>query len=615
MFWHASVHHDGSYVDNLYPSLGDTVHLRLRLSDRAPVRRVYVRLFPDGEQHFIPMTPAETRPPVKWFACDLPITEPHVHYRFLLQTDEGIWWLTAAGLVDYEPLDHTDFRILADYHTPAWIHDSVFYQVYPDRFANGDPSNDPQPHHYEYRGHRPITLPWGAPKPPHSAFTTTFYGGDIPGIIQHLDHLEQLGINAIYLNPIMEAYSIHGYDPIDYEHVARRLGGDDALIQLRRELDRRGMHYIMDIVPNHCGFKHPWFLAAQQNPSAPEYNYFTFIKHPDDYLSWLGHQSLVKLNYQCAGLRQRMYEAPDSIMRRWLQPPFSADGWRVDVGNMLGRQGAIQMNGSIVKGMRRAVKEAHPDAYLIGENFFDASAQLQGDQWDGVMNYMGLAVPLWHWLRGYQNGAMGMSEHITSSIPYPTHALAATWRARHASLPWSILLQQYNLIGSHDTTRIRTVVNGSEALHRLSVTLQLTYPGIPALLYGDEIGLTDQPGWGAIVCMNWDQSTWNRGLLDHYRDLIALRRRSTLLQRGGFQMLATEPDTFAYQRDNADSRMIVVAHRGTDPRPTGTLPVWHGGVPDGCRFIEHFSGHEAVVEQGALHLPELPQGATIWEQI
>ncbi len=590
-----------------------SVPIRLRVGDQAPVRRIYLRYFPDGEQSFILMHETDHRPPARWWEAELPILEPSVRYRFLLVTDEGVWWLTAGGIVNHDPLDHSDFRILADYDPPSWLQNTVFYQIYPDRFANGDPNNDPRPDEYEYRGLRPQLYPWGTPLAPKKMHILSFFGGDLQGVVQHLDHLEELGVNAIYLNPIFSAYTSHKYDTIDYHHVDPHLGGDEALIALRRALDERRMRYILDIVPNHCGSEHPWFLSSKRDHTSPEAEFFTFTRHPDEYLSWMGHTSLVKLNYRSTELRRRMYAGTDAIFRHWLKPPFCADGWRVDVANMLGRQGAQQMNQEVIREIRRAVKETRPDSYLIGENFFDASDQLQGDGWDGVMNYMGLAMPLENWLRGYQQGALGLAEVIESPVPYPTSAMIATWRAHMASIPWIIGLQQYNLLGSHDTSRIRSVVGSNDALHRLAAVVQLTFPGVPAIYYGDEIGLLDDPGVRATGCMDWDRSHWNQSLFAFYQGLIALRRASPVLQRGGFQMLLVEPDTFAYQRDGNEGWIVVVAHRAETPRLAGPLPVAHGSIPDGTRFVERFTGQERIVQDGVLPLPEQAQGASLWE--
>ncbi len=618
--WLKTIHHDGSelYVSNPYPYFGEKVRLQLRVGEAAPVRRVAVRTCPDGEQVFTPMAANNRQPPAVWWAAELAVDQPVFHYRFLLQADDGAWWYSAAGPTAHEPLDATDFRILADYRPPAWLGEAVFYQIYPDRFANGDPANDPRPEDYEYRGHRPQTLPWGAPRPPEASTSVTFYGGDLPGVVQHLDHLERLGVNAIYLNPIFTAYTIHKYDTVDYHHVDPHLGGDQALIELRRALDERGMRYILDIVPNHCGFKHRWFLAAQGDPNAPEAEFFTFTRHPDEYVSWLGHSLLVKLNYGSAELRRRMFEADDAVFRHWLRPPFRADGYRVDVGNMLGRQGPVQMNGEVVQGIRRAVKETRAEAYLMGENFYDATSQLQGDQWDGIMNYMGWTLPLWHWLRGYRQGGIGLKEEVTSPVAYPTSALDAAWRQRRATIPWATGLGMYNLLDSHDTRRIRSVVGSNDALHRLAAVVQLTYPGVPGLYYGDEIGMEDLPEvpyLRGLGCMVWDEDGWSHDLFNFYRDLVALRRRSPVLSRGGFQMLAIEGDTFAYQREGIEGRIIVVAHRGERPRPAGGLPAPCAGLADGVRLVERFSGREIRVQNGVLALPELAQGATLWETI
>jgi alpha-glucosidase len=289
-----------------------------------------------------------------------------------------------------------------------------------------------------------------------------------------------------------------------------------------------------------------------------------------------------------------------------------ADGWRVDVANMLGRQGEVQLGAEMARAMRGAVKETRSDAYLLGEHFFDATAQLQGDQWDGVMNYAGFTFPLWHWLRGYRQEARGVKDAIASPTPWPTSALEAAWRSRRAAIPWAIALQQYNQLDSHDVPRIRTVVSGRDALHRLAAVVQFTYPGVPGLYYGDEIGMQDVPRLGPRGCMIWEQGRWNTELLAFYRELIALRRDSPVLQEGGFQMLAVEPDTFAYQREGPAGRVLVVAHRSERPRPAAPIQVAQGGVPDGLAFVERFSGRVAVAREGRLELPEHPQGATVW---
>lgn len=612
--WLDSVHHDGSqlYVSNLTPQLGETVGLRLRAAANAPIKRLFLRTFPDGEQALTQMTRGRATTQAQWWEADLPIREPIVHYRFVIEAKDGVWWYTAAGPVTLEPRDHTDFRILADYHIPSWLHESVFYQIFPDRFADGQPESNPQPHEYEYRGHHPQTYPWETPPNPEQPFSLVFYGGDLPGITAHLDYLQALGVNALYLNPIFTAYSNHKYDVADYDHVDPHFGGNEALVQLAEALHARGMKYILDIVPNHCGYWHPWFQTARTDANAPEAAFFTFHNHPEDYESWLGVWTLPKLNYQSEELRGRVYAHDSAVFRQWLREPFLADGWRVDVANMLGRQGAIQLGTEINQGIRRAVKETNPEAYLVGENFFDASPQLQGDQLDGVMNYMGFTIPFWHWLKGYHLGAHGLKESISSSAPYPTTSLIATWRDRLASVPWIITLQQYNQLDSHDVPRIRTIVGENDALHRLAVIVQFTLPGLPAVYYGNEIGLVNDPHLAQRGCMVWDESRWHHDLLAFHRQLIALRRQSPILQTGSFQVLLVEPETFAYQREGDRGRVLVIAHRHETPRPAGPLATTPGNIPDGTVFREFFTGQTITAHNDQLLLPALPQGATLW---
>ncbi len=615
--WLQSVHHDGSekYVSDPYPQLGAEIQIRLRATPDAPLKRVFLRHAPDGEQAFIPLSASGSGSGAAWWECQLAIQQPVIHYRFVLEARDGIWFFSAAGPSIFDPLDSSDFRLLAGYRTPSWLKSAVFYQIFPDRFANGVPENDPQPGDFEFRGHSPQTYAWGKPPDPGQPFPLVFYGGDLPGIQQRLDYLHSLGVNGLYLNPIFTSFSNHKYDVVDYDHVDPHLGGDSALVQLHAGLAARNMHYILDIVPNHCGYWHPWFQTARQDPHSLEAGFFSFDQHPDRYASWLGVGSLPKLNYNSMELRHRIYRGEDAVFRRWLRPPYSADGWRIDVANMLARQGPNQMGDEIAREIRQAVKETRPDTYLIGENFFDATPQLQGDQWDGVMNYMGLSMPLWHWLRGYRQGAWGMHGVISGEQAWPTTAFAATLHARRSVIPWGILLQQFNLLDSHDTQRIRSITAGNRSLHHLAATVQFTYPGVPCIYYGDEIGLQDDPVLAARGCMPWDEGKWDLVTLEFYRRLVQLRRSSAALQVGGFQMLLVDTDTFAYQREAKNDRLIVVAQRSPEMRPAYSLPVRTAGIADGIHFEEVFSGRLAVTRSGGLQLPELSQGATIWREV
>src|SRR5512135_1961642 len=214
--WLSSIHHDGSekYVSNPYPALGEVVRISIRIADFAPVKRVLLRTFPDGEQAFAPMAPGPVEPPCRWYTADLLASQPSTHYRFLVEAADGAWWYSAAGPAFYEPLDAADFQVLADHHTPSWLANTVFYQIFPDRFENANPATDPRPEEYEYRGMRPCTYPWGSPPAPGQQPSLVFYGGDLPGITRRLDYIQSLGVNALYLNPVFTAYTNHKYDVI-----------------------------------------------------------------------------------------------------------------------------------------------------------------------------------------------------------------------------------------------------------------------------------------------------------------------------------------------------------------------------------------------------------------
>ncbi len=612
-----SIHHDGSArcVRTPHggdPRLSDEVAIRLRAVRNAPIDRILLRTCPDGEQHFAEMQVERDDPACRWWRATLKMSMPVVGYRFLLFTADGAFWFNASGLHHHTPTDAEDFCLLADYAAPAWVRASVFYQVFPDRFANGDPGDDVREGEFAYRSRAARWRRWGEPPSADDrAAMVEFYGGDLAGIEQRLDYLSDLGVNALYLNPIFTAHSNHRYDVIDYHNVDPHLGGNAALASLRQAGDARGLRFILDIVPNHCGVDHPWFQAAQADPAAATAGFFTFYRHPDDYACWLGVRSLPKLNYRSARLREVMYAAPDSIFRAWLRAPYRIDGWRIDVANMLARQDADQLGLDIARGIRQAVKTENPEAYLLGENFFDGTPQLQGDGWDAVMNYAGFAMPVWYWLGGFFARQHAQPHYLASRATWPTQALVDTWQAYRAAIPWAIARQQFNLLGSHDTTRIRTVVGGDAARTRLAAALLLTYLGVPSIYYGDEIGMAGD-GNAVRACMPWDRAEWDEDLRAFYQALVKLRRSSPALIDGGFQVLQAEADTLAYLRDTDSEQIVVVGNRGPNARPAGPLPVAHGAIADGTEFVELFSRTRATVGGGCLPLPSMPAGVSIW---
>jgi alpha-glucosidase len=372
------------------------------------------------------------------------------------------------------------------------------------------------------------------------------------------------------------------------------------------------MRIILDMVPNHCGVNHPWFQTAQKDPKSLEAKFFTFRSYPDHYESWQGVPMLPKLNYTSAELRSRMFDRPNAVFRRWLKPPYRVDGYRIDVANMLARNGPIQLNLPTAAKIRQSVKASNPYAYLIGENFFDASDQLQGEHWDGVMNYAGFLFPMLNWLCGYRIHSHNTQDPIPSAYVWPTSTLEEAWRASRASIPWQVARGQFNLLGSHDTSRILTLLGGDTNLLRLAAILQFTYPGVPCIYYGDEVGMNDHLALASRGPMQWDNKGWNRDIQDFYRRLIWLRKTSPALRRGGFQMLNIAENSLVFQRQSRMQRVIVCANRGPGESGTINISAVEAGIPEGSIFTEAFTGRQALVRNANLSLPTQGVGATIW---
>jgi alpha-glucosidase len=397
----------------------------------------------------------------------------------------------------------------------------------------------------------------------------------------------------------------------DYTSIDPHLGGETGLLMLRQALDDHQMRLVLDIVPNHCGVTHPWFVAAQRDPHAPTSEFFIFRRHPHEYESWLGVKTLPKLNYRSVRLREIMYAGHDAIMRHWLRPPYRIDGWRIDVANMLGRLGPDNLGHKIGRGIRRAVKAEQPDAYLLGEHFFDGTPHLQGEELDATMNYQGFTFPIWRWLGGFE---FNPQRPEADPRPIATETVADQWTAFRAAIPWQIASQQFNLLGSHDTPRIRTIVGNDLARVRVAMTLLFCYPGAPCIYYGDEIGLT---GGGDPDCrrpMPWDESTWDHDLRTFVQQLVRLRRSAPALRWGGFQQLYAYGETIAFQREAPEQRLIIVARRSDDGQRT--LPIRHAGLADGTRMREILTGVETVVYDGRLDISSLPAtGAQVWQEV
>lgn len=613
--WTAGLHHDGSalYVSNPWPRLGQEVTLTLRTPRHAPLLHVLLRSTPDGEPHHARMELARQDAVSDCWQASFKVSMTPYNYHFKLISQDGTFFYTAQGVSAAQKPDYYDFKLLADFAAPTWVQSAIFYQIFPDRFHNGDPSLTPQEGAWSQEGKSVHIRQWGEPPMNwQQSRSLEFFGGDLVGIEQKLDYLQNLGVTALYLTPIFLSQTNHRYDILDFHQVDPHLGGNAALVSLRQALHERGMHLMLDITPNHLSWHHPWFTAAQADPQAQTAEFFTFYNEErTHYEAWLGVPTLVKINYASQRARDWMYRNPDSALRYWLHEPYRIDGWRLDVLNMTARQGQHQLHHEVGREIRQAVKGDHPQAYLIGEHFFDGTHHAQGDQMDAVMNYQGFNLPVYRWLsphHGDENWQLFGGNIDPSQLS--SAGLAEQLQTHLGAVPYGVALQQFNQLGSHDIIRFVTRV-GSRAKLKIALAMLMTYPGVPCLYYGDEIGMEGGADPDNRRCMVWDESAWDQELLAYTRAWIALRKQHSALQTGGIEWLYAEGDVIAYQRHSAQERLIIVAHRGQTALEGFHLPLAQAGWTDGTLIQQWPSQESLTVQNGLLTLPNLP-AESVW---
>ncbi|MDQ2847317.1 MAG: glycoside hydrolase family 13 protein [Actinomycetota bacterium] len=609
-----AAHHDGSelYVPQQVPTFGSTVAVRVRTADPL-VTAVHLRTVTDGEPAWVTAVrdrPADRRPGAEqWWTAQLPISAPTTHYRFLLvrSGSDGAagtapQWLNASGLWSRDVPDYHDFRLVSHDPGPDWALDAVIYQVFPDRFARA--ANAPAV--------ADIAPDWANPSDWDEQVLATgpgvaqqFFGGDLDGIREHLDHLVELGVSCLYLTPVFPARSNHRYNASSFDHVDPLLGGDDALVRLVTQAHARGLHVIGDITTNHSGDDHPWFTAALQAApgSADRGNYY--LDDAGGYLAWLGVTSLPKLNFSSEALREEVYGRGDSVIARWLRPPFELDGWRVDVANMTGRRGAEDNTAEVARGIRDTVDAVRPGSVLLAEHGHDYTADLVGDGWQGTMNYAGFTRPVWSWLAGtaqVQSQFLGVPGGIAHR---DAGSLAATADDFAGLVPWTVVQRNWNLLDSHDTPRF-SEVTGDPTLTTVGIGLLFTMPGVPMVFAGAELGLGGVNGEDSRKPMPWDdKSQWDDRRLTTYRELIALRQQVRALRRGGLRWVLADGDVLAYLRETPDERILVVAARA--PWVGADLPAGYGSHAEIL-----YGSTDLTSTAGSLAIPGGTAGVSVW---
>ena len=620
------------YVRPMEPKVGDTVTFRFRTA-RDNAEEVWLI----SEHLRQKMEFVQTAGVFDYYETSLTVGREPLIYHFVVicGTSRVVYGKNGLSARSGELVP---FRLCPGFSTPDWAKGAVIYQIFTDRFCNGDPSNDVLDDEYFYNG-TPVRRVADWYRRPEIQDVHNFYGGDLEGVRSKLDYLKDLGIEVIYLNPLFVSPSNHKYDTQDYDHidphfgVLRSDGGDvlprgetdngrasryrrrvtdrenleasgELFCRLVEEAHARGIRVILDGVFNHCGSFHRWMdreriyegrpgyaPGAYGSGSSPYRDYFHFRETKetdwpgnDSYEGWWGYRTLPKLYYEGS---QQLTSDILAIARKWVSPPYNADGWRLDVAADLGQDEAF--NHRFWKAFRHEVKAANPDAVIIAEHYGDASGWLGGDEWDSVMNYDAFMEPVtWFFT--------GMEKHSDAYCPElegDADVLRESMRSAMCAFMQPSLLCAMNQLSNHDHSRFLTRTNhrvgrisdfdhdaASEdvnpAVLREAVVFQMTWPGAPALYYGDEAGLTGFTDPDCRRTYPWGRE--DRGLLEFFRQAIALRREYKVLKTGSVRFLYGARDAAAFARFDEKQQIVSVFNNGEEAKEM-RVPVWIGGVP------------------------------------
>jgi glycosidase len=451
--------------------------------------------------------------------------------------------------------------------TPAWVKDAVFYQIFPERFANGDKGNDPD-----------NVQAWGG-KPENF----NFFGGDLAGVEQKLPYLKSLGINAIYFNPLFKSSSNHKYNTADYMQIDPHFGTNAQFKALVAKCHAQGIKVIIDGVFNHTGDDHVWFQDAKKNGKASKYwNYYNIYGFPvvtdpkPNYDAWWGFGTLPKMRVaENPEVQKNLYDVVDY----WTSQGI--DGWRLDVPNEIASD-------SFWQGFRQHVRAINPNAYIVGEIWTDGSHWLQGDQFDAVMNYL------------YREQVLNFFAYQNMSVDDLDFHLADL-RKKYGD---DVTQAEFNILGSHDVARILTESGGDASRVKEAVFFQMVSPGAPVVYYGDELGMAGGKDPDNRRCFPWDKTRGN-DMLAFYQKMIALRRAHPALHGAEFTTLMRHNDfrLFAFLRGNGQERVVVALNSGHNPRDLN-LDVSQA-FKDGTVLVDYMSNKRFTVQGGKLAIPGL----------
>lgn len=543
--WKESLYTDGTkeFVSNPFPKMGETVTVYLRVWENAPVDHIFLRTKKEGLELLLEMELSYVSHGLVYYCCDLEILEEKTGYYFYVVSGNQIYYYNQLGVQDVFVDETYSFSILADYEQPSWVKDCVFYQIYPDRFYNGNPKISVEDGEYEFLEFpTQKILDWTKePEEFSEAHCVDFYGGDLCGIEQKIPYFEELGVDALYLTPIFKGETTHKYDCNNYYQVDEHLGGNEALISLSKALHEKEMKLILDISINHTGTKYDWFQKNKE---------FYYFEEDGSYASYYGVTSLAKLNYGSQVLREKIYAGKDSVLRTWLREPFSIDGWRFDVGSTVGEYKTDHFGQEIWPEIRKAIKEENSQAYVMAEDWNDSWEFLQGNQWDGIMNFIGCGRPVREYVGQLDFRMKRKKELEQVAANSCADALAFRILSFYGKLPYVIWENQFNMLDCHDVSRLHNDPSISFEQYKIAVYLQYMLPGCVCLYYGDELGIGGrlETAEGCRYPMDWSCDTHKNPYFQLYAKLNQYKHKYESLRSGGFKILLLEGNIFVAAR-------------------------------------------------------------------
>ncbi len=630
-----------SYVMPAEPKAGETVTLRFRTAENDVAD---VILLVGEEKARYTMQKADSIENFDFWEIQWTLDEAPLVYCFEIQRGGEICYYNRCGVSD-RIVDYYDFKIVPGFSTPDWAKGAVMYQIFVDRFYNGDPQNDVEDREYIYIG-APCeqVKDWGSM--PATPDIRRFYGGDLQGVMDKLDYLQDLGIEVIYFNPLFVSPSNHKYDIQDYDYIDPHYGkivkdGGEVLVEgdmdnthatkyqirtgdkenleasnalfarLVDEMHKRGMRVILDGVFNHCGSFNKWMdreRIYEQQPAyqdkqgafvssqSPYRSFFHFFKEEEsawpynyNYDGWWGHDTLPKLNYEDS---PKLVQYIMDIGKKWVSPPYNIDGWRLDVAADLGYSN--EYNHMFWKEFRKQVKSVNPDVLILAEHYGDPGEWLQGDQWDSVMNYDAFMEPLTWFLTGMEKHSNERRTDLWGNAEIFVNSM------KHfmACMLTPSLQVAMNELSNHDHSRFLTRTNHiagrveqlgykaaeegiNEAVFCEAVAVQMTWVGAPTVYYGDEVGVVGFTDPDNRRTFPWGNE--NQRLLNFHKEMIRIHKEQEILRTGSIKMLTWANNVLAYGRFQDDEQIVVILNNSKELKEI-TVPVWLAEVPQNTRM-------------------------------